>query len=313
MFILLMGEEFYKMHSSELIPQMVEFERQVQNPVLRVSPKSCWKFTRSGKFLFDLVDRFDELVSAEARDIVDNPEKHRERSDYFYEVLQEAGIEYLPVYGSHILSMAFAGRANLAMTMPWMFLHARRNPESLEKIRDDLLRGPDEAKPYLEACFRETARLYTQLSILRVTAKPVTVLGHSIPKGVHVACSPLATQRAEATIDKGGIIECASQWNPDRFLKESGAYQKWFQQGEFVQFGLGNHSCPGEKLARFLTFEIALKVWMTNYDVEVVSGLEEGRRGIDGVGADATWTEENFGTPTVRGDDIRVRIERRSV
>ena len=52
---------------------------------------------------------------------------------------------------------------------------------------------------------------------------------------------------------------------------------------------------------------------MTNYDVEVVSGLEEGKRGIDGVGADATWTEENFGTPTVRGNDIRVRIERRSV
>ena len=50
------------------------------------------------------------------------------------------------------------------------------------------------------------------------------------------------------------------------------------------------------------------------YDVEVVSGVHEGVKGIDGVGVEGAWTEENFGTPSVRGEDVMVRVrERRPV
>ncbi|THG94782.1 hypothetical protein EW145_g8077 [Phellinidium pouzarii] len=55
-----------------------------------------------------------------------------------------------------------------------------------------------------------------------------------------------------------------------------------------------------------MIFDLVLKTWMEKYDIDVVSGLEEGRKGIDGVGAEGAWTEENFGTPSIRGEDVVV-------
>lgn len=77
-------------------------------------------------------------------------------------------------------------------------------------------------------------------------------------------------------------------------------------------FGLGLHACPGERLAKTMIYDLLLKGWMEEYDLEVVSGLDEGVMGIDGVGAEGAWTEENMGTPSIRGPDIKVRVRRRA-
>ena len=42
-----------------------------------------------------------------------------------------------------------------------------------------------------------------------------------------------------------------------------------------------------------------------------MSGLKEGERGIDGVGIEASWSEENFGTPCIRGEDVMVSVRRK--
>lgn len=312
LFVILLGEEFYKNHADELVPLMSRFEREVQSPVLRVVPKKYWGYTKPGRYLFRVAARFDELVEAEVKDLVNHPDQHSGRSDYLYDLVSQVGDKYTPVLGSHIMSMIFAGHTNVAMTVPWMFLHARRSPGALDRIREDAVRGSGERKLFLEACLRETGRLYTNTSILRMTTKPITVHGHLIPKGVLVGCSPAASQRADSSTDAvNGIFSDAGRWNPDRFLADPNAYQGWIQRGEFVQFGMGTHQCPGERLARIMMFDLVLKVWMSNFDVEVVSGLEEGTKGVDGVGVEAAWTEENFGTPAVRGHDVLVRVARK--
>ena len=61
-------------------------------------------------------------------------------------------------------------------------------------------------------------------------------------------------------------------------------------------------------MARMFIFDLVLKTWMDRYDVEEVSGLQEGEKGRDGVGAEGAWTEENFGTPSNRGEDVIVSI-----
>jgi hypothetical protein len=43
------------------------------------------------------------------------------------------------------------------------------------------------------------------------------------------------------------------------------------------------------------------------YDVEIVIGGVEGR-GMDGVGVEAVWAEENLGTPFERGGPLMVRF-----
>ena len=64
-------------------------------------------------------------------------------------------------------------------------------------------------------------------------------------------------------------------------------------------------------MARMIIFDFILKTWLQNYDVDVVSGVREGEKGIGGVGVEGAWTEENFGTPNVRGEDVMISVRRR--
>ena len=318
--VLLAGEDNYARHGAELVPMMAQFERDVQKPILRVLPWSLWGFTEPGKSLAHTGARFNTLMVADMNDIVSHPEKHEGREDYFYMLVSAAGKRFEACYGGHIMSLIFGGHANAAMSIPWLFLHARRTPGALDKICEEATLGRGERKPFLEACLRETGRLYTNTNVLRKVMEETRVGGHVIPAGTLVAASPTTTQRVD--LEDGGIYENAGHWDPARFLAsakgdgqaqlDASAYSRWFQKAEFVQFGLGPHACPGEKLARMLIFDLVLKTWMEKYDVQVVSGLREGELGLDGVGVEAAWVEENFGTPSVRGKDVMVSVRKRS-
>ena len=99
-----------------------------------------------------------------------------------------------------------------------------------------------------------------------------------------------------------------TSWDPDRFL-ENGSYASWFQRCQFVHFGIGQHACPGERLAKAIILDAVVSTWMRKYEMEVVGGSREGEVGVGGVGAEPSWTEENFGTPSVRGEDVRVSVK----
>lgn len=311
MLTMLMGEDFNRKYGEELVPKMDQFERDLQKPILRLLPWSLWGLSAPGRRHIQVADRFGELASAELDDILNNPEMHEGRTDYFYNAVQKMGNGFRAHYGTHIMSMVFAGHANVALTVPWMYLHARRHPDALQRIHDEALLDQSEPKPYLEACLRETGRLYTNVVLLRMTQKPTNIGSFEVPAGTLVACSPLAVQRADANESSSGIFKDSRRWLPERFLPEN-AYSAWFNTAEFVQFGLNPHACPGEKLAKTLVFEVILRTWMENYDIDVVGGLEEGVKGVDGVGAEAAWTEQNFGTPSVRGGDVMIKCRRRT-
>lgn len=329
MIVLLVGKDFYRAHGDELIPLMAQFERDLQHPILRVIPQFLWRFTAPGSRLFSTLARFNTLLASELADIRARPDKHAGRRDYFAHLAAAPGVGdnvmYEPCIACHIMFMVFAGHANAAMTIPWLFLHTRRVPGALERLRVEATLPPEERKPYLEACLRETGRLYSNATNMRMTTKPVKVAGHEIPAGILVAASPLATQRADLEADSGagGIYAHAGKWDPTRFLADSdsnektasdgGPHARWFQRAEFVQFGLGVHSCAGEKLARLLIFEMVLRTWMEEYEFVIIDGIDEGKKGVDGVGVEAAWTEENFGTPSVRGADPQVSVRRRAV
>jgi sterol 14-demethylase len=312
----LVGDDFRRKHGDELIPMMARYEHDLQHPLLRILPFSMWGWCTAGSRTFKAQNRFDEVVLAEMRERLANPEKYAGRTDYFNYILENHGEEFAPCYGQHIISMVFAGRANAGMTTPWMYLHARRTPGAIERWRKEVLDQCDEdgtsknltyeqgsiRRPYLEASLRETARLYTNTLMMRMTRKPTQVAGHTVPARTLVACSPLASQRDDT------LYPDATTWNPDRFLKE-GAYASWFQRSEFVHFGVGAHACPGERLAKTVILDIVVSTWMRKYELEVVGGLREGEIGVGGVGAEAAWTEDNFGTPSVRGEDVRVRVK----
>ena len=73
--VIFMGEDFYRKHGDEVIPLMAAYERDMQEPILRILPNSMWGLCAPGKRLNKTHDRFDELVSAEVHDIL----AHRSR------------------------------------------------------------------------------------------------------------------------------------------------------------------------------------------------------------------------------------------
>ncbi|PAV18547.1 cytochrome P450 [Pyrrhoderma noxium] len=228
--VILIGEDFYRRHGKEVVPMMANFERDLQNPLLRVVPGSLWWITGPGHRLNKTCTRFDKLVSAELHDILENPDKHKGRTDYFYYVVSQVGDKYAFCYGRHIVGLVFGGHANAAMTIPWLFLHAHRIPGALDRIREELDLDPTARRPYLDACLRETSRLYTNTSMMRMTTTSVEIAGHTVPQKTLVACSPLATQRLNKS--EGGIFVDSNRWDPSRFLEDPDAYSNWFQRAD---------------------------------------------------------------------------------
>jgi len=88
------------------------------------------------------------------------------------------------------------------------------------------------------------------------------------------------------------------------------------RSGAFVHFGKGQHACLGEKIGRMMVLDILWDTILGNgddpgYDIEFVSGIREGV-GVDNVGVEPAWTQENLGTPFEKGQPVMVRFIRRT-
>ena len=211
------------------------------------------------------------------------------------------------VYGLHILTLCIAGHTNQAPTTVWTLLHALRSP-LLERLHQTKMND------LLDATFREWGRLYTNLILLRRITVSQELLGKFIPKGTYVACSPVVTGR-----DPTVYLE-PEKFRPERWLTDSGELDQarikhLHRIGASSQFGKGQHACIGERLARFIAMDILWGFILgddteSGFDIEIVSGITEGV-GIDNVGVEAAWVEENLGTPVEKGGPVRLRISRR--
>lgn len=91
---------------------------------------------------------------------------------------------------------------------------------------------------YIHECLR--FRPVVPMSVAHKTMKDAIVACKSIPKNTQVFYNHWATLHDPAHWNK------PEQFNPDRFLDETG---KFTSNPAFVTFGIGRRACPGEKLA----------------------------------------------------------------
>jgi cytochrome P450 len=130
----------------------------------------------------------------------------------------------------------------------------------------------------LQATFRETGRLYTNLIILRRVTVPQVILGKHIPAGTFVACSPVVTSRDTT------LFSDADKFRPERWLTASKLDETKIKNvqrsGTSVQFGKGQHACLGEKIGKAIVMDILWEVFLgtdgEGFDVEILSGIHEG-------------------------------------
>jgi cytochrome P450 len=293
------GSEFAERHAEECIPLIREFESAMQKPLSKILPR--WA-SAEGRLLAYVETRFKELVDEEVLHRLENMEKYKDNKDYLQMVLNTVGGKYVSgissndtnlVYPSHLLGLMNGAHTNQTTTFAWSLLHATQSP-LLSALRQQ------KSRDLLEATFRETGRLYTNLINLRRLTTPQVIMGKHLPAGTFVACSPVVTSRDP------NLFPEPDHFRPERWLTTSHTLdderiKQVARTGTSVQFGKGQHACIGERVGRMMVFDTW---WATilgmdghpGYDIEIISGVQKGV-GVDNVGVDGAWAQENLGTP----------------
>lgn len=147
----------------------------------------------------------------------------------------------------------------------------------------------------------------------RVTTSQV-IMGKYIAAGTLIAISPLVTARDP------DLFPEPDRFRPERWMNgdelNEAAVKDSVRSGTSLQFGKGQHMCLGEKIGRILVLDILWEGVLgkgkePGVDIEIVSGIRDGI-GVDNVGVEPAWAEENLGTPFEKGDPVIVRFKKRT-
>ena len=138
------------------------------------------------------------------------------------------------------------------MVTEWAMAELMRNQDVLHKLRDELKReiGKEMVKeshlahlPYLEACVKETLRLYPPGPLLlpRRALQTCQVMGYTIPKDSKILVNMWAIGRDPS------IFNDPLRFKPERFLDSTLDFKG--TNFAYTPFGAGRRVCPGQPLA----------------------------------------------------------------
>ncbi|KAH7867588.1 hypothetical protein Vadar_025270 [Vaccinium darrowii] len=145
-----------------------------------------------------------------------------------------------------------AGIESTSATTEWALTELMRNPESMEKLREelskeitgDIIKESDLPNlPYLDACLKETLRLHPPGPLLlpHRAIEECQVMGYTIPKDSQILVNMWAIARDPKLWDD------PLSFKPERFLSTGMDYMG--TDFEYFPFGSGRRFCPGQPLA----------------------------------------------------------------
>jgi cytochrome P450 len=139
-----------------------------------------------------------------------------------------------------LVALLAAGHDTSAASLSWAFERLARHPHVQARLREG-----DPA--YLDAVVKEVLRVRPALTIApRKLLEPVTIAGHDIPAGVHVAaCLWLSMRRQDLWPD-------AAAFRPERWLERTGSSPP----AAWIPFGGGVRRCAGAPFAEMEMREV---------------------------------------------------------
>jgi benzoate 4-monooxygenase len=176
----------------------------------------------------------DVLSMLKAMESVEDPKKHLPNS-------------HIPAYMVEMLAAGSSTTSHTAAFTCWLLT---RNQRAADRLYDELKHAfPDRDSmdlrqmmdlPFLDACIRETMRMYPMIPgpLERFLGKPITVDGKTVPAG---------TIASTAAFNQGRLPDVYADphvWNPDRWLEADDRMRL-----NWTPFGYGSRSCPGSNLA----------------------------------------------------------------
>jgi cytochrome P450 family 135 len=212
-------------------------------PKLRAAITDALALTRSAPRLIAMslgaqrgFRRAIERVDRELYALIDRGQQH---PDALLHELVAAGGSRAEVR-DQLVTLLAAGHETTATGLAWAFERLARHPEVVERLGDG-----DAA--YREAVAKEVLRARPILSVApRKLAAPMTLGGHELPAGVHVApCLYLTHRRVDVWGDP--LV-----FRPERFLDGPVAPYAW------IPFGGGVRRCLGAPFA-LMEIEVVLE------------------------------------------------------
>ena len=148
-------------------------------------------------------------------------------------------------------------------TLAWTFERLLRNPDKLERLREDILAGDGS---YLDAVVKETLRLRPPVPVVvRTLLEPMRLGGHDLPAGTVVAPCIHLIHRDERWYPE------PRRFLPERFLgKQPGTYT-------WIPFGGGVRRCIGATFAQ-MELQLVLETIARRVTLEPVGEPEPVRR-----------------------------------
>jgi cytochrome P450 len=136
-----------------------------------------------------------------------------------------------------LLTLLVAGHETTASTLAWAFERIRERPDVLERLRDEIDAGDDDA--YVTATIQETLRLRPVLpnSAPRFVAQPIEIGDWTYPVG----CS--LVPNAYLIHHDASIYPEPYAFRPERFVDEQPGTYTW------IPFGGGRRRCLGASFA----------------------------------------------------------------
>jgi cytochrome P450 family 135 len=145
--------------------------------------------------------------------------------------------------------------------LSWVFERILRHPDKLARLREEVIRGEDEA--YLDAVVKETMRLCPGAPIVvRKLLEPMRLGGYEVPAGTTVApCVHLVHRRED-------IYPQPREFRPERFLDKSAGTYTW------IPFGGGVRRCLAASYAQVLMKQVISTV-LIDVDLRTVEPRSE--------------------------------------
>jgi cytochrome P450 len=179
------------------------------------------------------------------------------------------------------MTMLLAGEDTTANTLAWMIHLLQRNPQALQRARDEVRRVAGDpaacsldqmaALQYVEACAHETMRLKPVAPLLVFQALRDTVISDiRVPVDTLVWC----VMRHDSVDER--FFPSAAAFDPQRWLGEGGvARAATSAKRVSMPFGAGPRLCPGRNLA-LLEMKMAMAMLLGRFDIESVEAPDGG-------------------------------------
>ena len=240
--------------SSDVFEDFTEFEQSVaQVDIFRLIFQKAWAkmpqppgvlaaCQRIRGHLGDLLDPYLENPSAFndiASDVIAAKDTDTGKAFTREELIDQLGVFFL------------AGHETSASALTWVFYLLAEQPALVLRLRNELeqvvVSGPihfNHVKqlPLVRAVFRETLRLYPPITFIpRVALEDCQIGSRKLKRGALVMVSPWTIHRHQS------YWQDPNAFIPDRFLIEGGSS---IQEGAYIPFGVGPHTCIGAGFAQ---------------------------------------------------------------